>query len=340
MKKFLTVCIVLAIFASSLGFASLAFAQEEEPPTPQPADESEFYRNFPGIMPGILRGFLNNLRRWLPDFLPGGFRDEFVAPPDFQEMDEWFGKEENWEPGIHINLLGSLRTYFLEALADKLGLSQDELQQSLAEGETPYEIAKSQGLTDEQIQELLREVMDEALKAAVSAGEINQEQASMIEKLLNFMGLRIWKSWGMDKTGEMDEMSEWKLDSFRGRRTPFETVGPYYEYRLQIYAKALGMSVEEIQIRLESGDTIAQVAQSQGLSLEEFRGKIVQSAKDVLDQAVQDGKLTQEQADRLLMMLERWEDAGADMLMRPREGWRMRPPERPFAPRGFWFRQP
>lgn len=77
---------------------------------------------------------------------------------------------------------GPMHTYMQAALADALGLSTEELQTRLANGETPYTIAQSQGLSDEQIATLFNQAHEQALAAAVEAGALTQEQADWMDQ--------------------------------------------------------------------------------------------------------------------------------------------------------------
>jgi len=63
------------------------------------------------------------------------------------------------------------------------------------------------------------------------------------------------------------------------------------------YAEQLGLSVDELNTRLASGETLSQIAFSTGLSVDEFRALMVDARAAALDQAVTDGSLTQAQAD-------------------------------------------
>ena len=82
---------------------------------------------------------------------------------------------------------GPMHDYMEEALAEKLGLSEAEIEEKLASGETMWSIAQAQGLTDEQITELMQSARDEALKAAVAAGAITQEQADWMAQRMQQM---------------------------------------------------------------------------------------------------------------------------------------------------------
>jgi hypothetical protein len=82
---------------------------------------------------------------------------------------------------------GPMHEYMEEALAAKLGLTEEEIEEKLAAGETMWSIAQAQGLTDEEIGDLMLGARDEALKAAVAAGVMTQEQADWMAQHMQQM---------------------------------------------------------------------------------------------------------------------------------------------------------
>ena len=72
-------------------------------------------------------------------------------------------------------------------------------------------------------------------------------------------------------------------------------------------AEALGMTVEELQAELEAGKTIAEIAEEQGIDLGAFA---LEQAAERLAQAVEDGKLTQEEADEKLAEIQEAIESG------------------------------
>jgi hypothetical protein len=72
---------------------------------------------------------------------------------------------------------------------------------------------------------------------------------------------------------------------------------PMHELMVASYAKALGLSAEELEARLDNGETMWQVAQSLGLSEEQFAAKWQEAHREALTQAVSQGLITQSQAD-------------------------------------------
>jgi hypothetical protein len=65
-----------------------------------------------------------------------------------------------------------------------------------------------------------------------------------------------------------------------------------------VAAKVLGMEQSALVAELNTGKTIADVAKAQGVALEKIVSTFVQPHVDWLNQAVEDGKIAQAQADR------------------------------------------
>lgn len=97
---------------------------------------------------------------------------------------------------------GRLHEYFLKALAEELGMSREELEAKLAEGETLRSLARDRGLDSEALRELWLRARDKALEAAVADGVIAQEQADWLRqrglgRVWGFPGCagRYWPRW-------------------------------------------------------------------------------------------------------------------------------------------------
>jgi hypothetical protein len=65
----------------------------------------------------------------------------------------------------------------------------------------------------------------------------------------------------------------------------------------QAFAEALGMSVEELEAAIADGQTPCDIVEAQGLDAEEVWEATQDARQDLLQQAVDDGLLTQQQAD-------------------------------------------
>ena len=73
--------------------------------------------------------------------------------------------------------------------------------------------------------------------------------------------------------------------------------GILHDYMIAAYADQLGISVADLETRLDSGETMAQIAISTGLTLDQFRTLMVEVRTQAIEQALNDGVLTQAQAD-------------------------------------------
>lgn len=82
---------------------------------------------------------------------------------------------------------GPMHEYMEQALAAKLGMTEEEIEEKLAAGETMWSIAQEQGLSDEEIYDLMLSARDEGLKAAVAAGALTQEQADWMTQHMQQM---------------------------------------------------------------------------------------------------------------------------------------------------------
>ncbi len=73
--------------------------------------------------------------------------------------------------------------------------------------------------------------------------------------------------------------------------------GPLHDGMVAYFADKLGLSVDAVQARLDAGETMWQIAQSQDMAAADFTA-LMQAARTAgIDAAVQAGLMTQEQAD-------------------------------------------
>ena len=171
-----------------------------------------------------------------------------------------------------------------QALANALGLTVEEVHGALAG--TVAELAESQGMTLEDVVDALSAPMIERFQQAVENGHITQEQADeriaqMEERLLEGLESGSWFSMGGN--------------GFRGH------IGGAQP---QALAEALGVTVEELQEALAEGQTVADIAEAQGVALEDVVDALIAPAIERFQQAVEDGHMTQEQADERIEQME------------------------------------
>jgi hypothetical protein len=84
---------------------------------------------------------------------------------------------------------GLMHEYMISAFAEAVDITVEEVETRLADGEPLTEIAIAQGITEDQLPDLLTQVRQAALDAAVADDVITQEQADiMLDHMNNYMG--------------------------------------------------------------------------------------------------------------------------------------------------------
>ena len=193
------------------------------------------------------------------------------------------GDGDDWgPPGLRGGRgLGDMDTMHA-AIADALGISVDALEEALAEGKTIVDLADELGVEIEVVRDAMQAAHDEALTKAVADGLMTQEQAD---------GLR-------------ERMGQLAFDAYYFPRARPEGLewpdrdGLHRENVDAAIADALGLTVDELQEAREDGKTLAELAETAGVSLDEVLDAMRAARADAIQQAVEDGQLTQEQADR------------------------------------------
>lgn len=87
--------------------------------------------------------------------------------------------------------------------------------------------------------------------------------------------------------------------------------GLLHPYMINAIAEALDMTTEDLQARLDSGDTCWTIAQEKGLTQEEFYTLMKDARTDALTQAVADEVITQDQADWMLERMNQMQGFGS-----------------------------
>jgi hypothetical protein len=77
--------------------------------------------------------------------------------------------------------MGQMHEYMQAALAEKLGISVDDLNAAYADGKTFWQVAEDKGLTTEQAQQIMLDARTAALDKMVADGTITQEQAGWMK---------------------------------------------------------------------------------------------------------------------------------------------------------------
>ena len=93
----------------------------------------------------------------------------------------------------------------------------------------------------------------------------------------------------MAESGGMGAMHEW-----------MHQPGGVHDSVWKALAEKLGLTTDELTAQVNDGKTLAQIAEAKGVAVKDLAAIMETGMKTGLEQAVKDGKLTQEQADLML----------------------------------------
>ncbi|MCH7998657.1 MAG: hypothetical protein IIA91_04130 [Chloroflexi bacterium] len=148
---------------------------------------------------------------------------------------------------------------------------------SAQEGDGPLgtflsRVAEKLGVSEEEVETAIDEARTESIDEAVAEGRLTEEQAERLqERGFPFAGGRMGKGCGQVKDAA---------------------------------AEVLGMTQEELKDELKDGNSLAEVAEAQGMSVEDFKAALLDQVQAQLGVLVADGDFTQEQADDIFQRTE------------------------------------
>ena len=142
---------------------------------------------------------------------------------------------------------------FVTRLADRLGISEDELTTAV------------------------KDVEIDMINQAVEEGRLTEQQgADVIERIRN---------------GDVH---------FPGNGRPGPRPCRAQAFVINAAAEVLGLENDELKAKLEEGMSLAEVAEEQGMTVEDFTAALTSEVEADLQAKVDAGAITQEQMDRLL----------------------------------------
>ena len=165
-----------------------------------------------------------------------------------------------------------------EVAAEALGMTTDELREARQAGQSLAEIAAAQGVSVDTVIDALTADAEARIAEKVAAGELTQEEAD-------------------ERLAGLDERVAEKVNAapgeggrrgFRGSRNG------------EAVAEALGVTTDELREARQAGQSLADVAGAQGVSVDTVVAAIVDDVEAHLAEEVAEGDLTQEEADERL----------------------------------------
>jgi len=191
------------------------------------------------------------------------------------------------------------------AVAASRVLSADEASQAVID-----DAAAQLGVEPSALSSALKQALKNRVDAAVDAGRLTEEQGQELKERIDSGDTPlIFGGFGHEGFGHFAHFGN-----------------------LESAATYLGLTEAELRERLADGDTLAEIARAEGKSVDGLVETVVDAAEKQIDDAVADGRLTEERAADLKEGLEeRITDLVNGELRRPHFGFR------PGFGRGFGF---
>ncbi|RNB89860.1 hypothetical protein EDM56_11930 [Brevibacillus fluminis] len=211
-----------------------------------------------------------------PDQTAGG------ADTSAQHAQDGSGKGERGQRGGFSRIL-------LQNNADLLSLlkvDETKLQDELKAGKTIADIAKEQGVAEDAVVSLLVSQEEAQLKKQVEDGKLTQDQADKMKE---------------NASDRVKSMIENKMDRGGMGRGGFGMMS--FQNNTELLS-LLKLDETKLQDALKAGKTIADIAKDQGVSEDDVIKLLVEQRKEQLKKEVTDGKMTQEQSDKMSEQLE------------------------------------
>ena len=188
-------------------------------------------------------------------------------------------------------------------------LAAEKLTPKEASDAVVADAAKQLGIEASKLDAALKKALSNRVDAAVEAGQLTEAQGEELKERI--------------AAGEV----------------PLVGVGPGFKHHgfghrfadLDVAAEYLGITEEALKTSLRDGSTLAEIAEEKGKSVDGLKDALVAAAKADLEEAVEDGRLTEAQKAEILADLPDRIDDLVDGELGPRGG---------HGPRSFHFGGP
>lgn len=173
---------------------------------------------------------------------------------------------------------------------DILGMTAAEVRDEIRSGKTIEEIFAEKGLNYETYLEQWLADHEACLEEAVAEGQLTEDQAELLhERLLDRVedGLFFYQNQGF--ANSMRSYMNFRLDKiWQGGNG---LVGEILE--------KFDITLDELKARITGGETLEEIAEGAGIDLDVIHEEFIRKQLENVEQALADGKITEEQADRI-----------------------------------------
>jgi lambda repressor-like predicted transcriptional regulator len=185
----------------------------------------------------------------------------------------------------------------ISILAEELDMTPAEILSELQEGKSIAQLAEEHGVDVDTIIDRVVETHAERLQTLVDNGRITQEQAdSRLETIRERVTEKVNEVWSEET---MPPRPRHPRGPGGSPRDGSPRGGPA-DSPVSILADELDMTPAEILSELQEGKSIAQLAAERGVDVDTIIDRVVEAHAERLQTLVDDGRITQEQADSRL----------------------------------------
>jgi hypothetical protein len=172
-------------------------------------------------------------------------------------------------------------------------------------------VATKLGITTDRLRAAFLDTAKENVRARVADGKLTQSQADrLIERLEQGGPWLFGRLAGAEARDRIRERARERLGHVQPLR-----------HTIDVVATTTGLTVQQVQEQLRAGQTLAEIGAGRGKTQAQLRDAIVAATSARADAAVANGRLTRQQADRLLERLPERVDRLLTMELRgPRRG--------------------
>jgi hypothetical protein len=157
--------------------------------------------------------------------------------------------------------------------------------------------AKSLGVEPSKLEAALKKAFEDRIDAAVAAGRLTNAQGEELKQRI--------------------ESGDFPLFGPPAFGPGFGAPHPFF-HGLDAAASYLGLTEEQLESRVNSGKTLAEIAKAEGKSVDGLKAAMLKDAKEKLAAAVKTGRLTKAQEQQALKDLEQRVDDLVDAQLRLR----------------------
>jgi transposase-like protein len=184
--------------------------------------------------------------------------------------------------------VGALVVPPIEVAADAIGIEADDLVAALRDGQTIAEVAEANGVEPSVVVDAIVAAQRERLTAAVEEGTLTQEEADELAATL--------EEQATDLVNGEAELPPWD-----GHQGPWGHPGlwGFADGPVAAAADAIGIEAADLVAALRDGQTIAEVAEANGVETSVVVDAVAGSLQERLDSAVENGWIDQGEADEL-----------------------------------------